>query len=45
MASNQTKEFRKSVADMFVKGLSEEGLNWKRGWVTAGAMRLSLIHI
>lgn len=39
MASNQTKEFRKSVADMFVKGLSEEGLNWKRGWVTAGAMR------
>lgn len=39
MASNQTKEFRKLVADMFVKGLSEEGLNWKRGWVTAGAMR------
>lgn len=39
MASNQTKEFRKSVADMFVKGLSEEGLNWKRGWATAGAMR------
>lgn len=39
MASSQTKEFRKSVADMFVKGLSEEGLNWKQGWVTAGAMR------
>ena len=39
MASNQTKEFRKSVADMFVKGLSEQGLNWKRGWATAGAMR------
>lgn len=39
MANNQIKEFRKSVADMFVKGLSEEGLNWKRGWVTAGAMR------
>lgn len=39
MASNQTKEFRKSVADMFVKGLSEEGLNWKQGWATTGELR------
>ena len=39
MASNQIKEFRKSVADMFVKGLSEEGLNWKQGWATTGELR------
>ena len=39
MASNQTKEFRKLVADMFVKGLSEEGLNWKQGWATTGELR------
>ena len=39
MASNQTKELRKSVADMFVKGLSEEGLNWKQGWATTGELR------
>lgn len=39
MASNQTKEFRKSVADMFVKELSEEGLNWKQGWATTGELR------
>lgn len=39
MASKQTKEFRKSVADMFVKGLSEEGLNWKQGWATTGELR------
>ena len=39
MASNQTKEFRKSVADIFVKGLSEEGLNWKQGWATTGELR------
>jgi hypothetical protein len=39
MARNQTKEFRKSVADMFVKGLSEEGLNWKQGWATTGELR------
>lgn len=39
MTSNQTKEFRKSVADMFVKGLSEEGLNWKQGWATTGELR------
>lgn len=39
MANNQTKEFRKSVADMFVKGLSEEGLNWKQGWATTGELR------
>lgn len=35
----KTKEFRKQVADNFIKGLSEEGLEWKKGWATKGPMR------
>lgn len=35
----KTKEFRKQVADNFIKGLSEEGLEWKKGWADKGPMR------
>lgn len=35
----KSKEFRKQVADNFIKGLSEEGLEWKEGWATKGPMR------
>lgn len=31
-----TKEFRKNLADKFIKALSEKKLEWKQGWLVSG---------
>lgn len=38
MANNRSDEFRKSVAEMFINGLRQDGLQWKKGWKTDGLM-------
>lgn len=38
MANNRSDEFRKSVAEMFINGLRQDGLQWKKGWKTDGLL-------
>ena len=37
--NQNTKEFRKNLADTFVKALSEKQLDWKKGWNAVGQER------
>ena len=30
----KSKKFRKEVAELFIQGLENDGLNWKKGWIT-----------
>lgn len=32
MASKATQEYRDKIAEMFIKGLEEEGLEWRKNW-------------
>lgn len=35
---DKSKEFRKEIADKFIAGLKEDGLDWKQGWNTDSIM-------